>query len=130
MGKFVCQGATLQCTFGMAPATFSVVDPTRPKVENKPVGNIADNIPMTNIAPFGMCQSLSNPQVSSATSAAAGVLTPMPCQPVVNSPWAPGGKAIVSNSPVLLDNCMCMCMWGGQISVTMPGSTSPTTSGK
>lgn len=130
MGKFVCQGALLQCSFGMAPASFSVIDPMRPKVENKPVGNIMDNKPMVNIAPFGMCQSMANPQVASATAAAMGVLTPMPCQPVVTAPWMPGGKAMVCNSPVLLDNCKCMCMWGGQISVSFPASVSPTTSGK
>ena len=70
MGQFVCQSAMLQCTFGMAPSTFSVVDPTRPKCMNLAIGNIMDNKPMVNIAPFGMCQSLANPTVASATSAA------------------------------------------------------------
>jgi hypothetical protein len=43
MGKFVCQGALLQCTFGMAPSTFSVIDPTRPKCMNMAIGNIMDD---------------------------------------------------------------------------------------
>ena len=70
MGQFVCAGALLQCTFGMAPSSFMVIDPTRPLVQNKPIANIMDNKPMVNIMPFGMCQSLSNPTVASATSAA------------------------------------------------------------
>ena len=120
----------LQCTFGMAPGTFSVIDPMRPKCMNMAIGNIMDNKPMVNIAPFGMCQSLANPTVASATSAAMGVLTPMPCMPVIAAPWAPGGQAKISKFPALLDNCKCMCNWGGQISVTMPGAIAPNTSGK
>ena len=127
MGKFVCPGALLQCSFGMAPSSFMVVDPMRPKVQNKPTGNILDNKPMVNIMPFGMCQSMANPTVASATAAAAGVLTPMPCMPVIAAPWTPGGKPMISNSPALIDNCKCMCNWGGQISVTMPGNVCNAT---
>ena len=79
---------------------------------------------MTNILPFGMCQSLSNPTVASATSAAMGVLTPMPCIPVVTAPWAPGSTQVkVMNMPALTDNSKCMCAYGGQISITNPGNT-------
>ena len=127
MGKFVCAGALLQCSFGMAPSSFMVVDTMRPKVQNKPTGNILDNKPMVNIMPFGMCQSMANPTVASATAAAAGVLTPMPCMPVIAAPWTPGGKPMISNSPALIDNCKCMFNWGGQISVTMPGNVCNAT---
>lgn len=112
----------LQCTFGLAPSTFMVVDPTRPLVQNKPMANIMDNKPMVNIMPFGMCQSMANPTVASATAAAMGVLTPMPCVPVVMAPWAPGGQVKIAHLPALINNCKCMCNWGGQISVTMPGN--------
>ena len=114
MGKFVTAGALLQCSFGMAPSSFMVVDPMRPKVQNKPAGNIMDNKPMANI--------MANPTVASATAAAAGVLTPMPCIPVIAAPWTPGGKEMICNMPALLDNCKCICNWGGNISVTMPGN--------
>ena len=127
MGKFVCAGALLQCSFGMAPSSFMGVDPMRPKVQNKPTGNILDNKPMVNIMPFGMCQSMANPTVASATAAAAGVLTPMPCIPVIAAPWTPGGKPMISNSPALIDNCKCICNWGGQISVSMPGNVCNAT---
>ena len=122
----------MQCTFGMAPAAFTVVDPTRPTLTpaKLPIGNIMDNKPMVNIKPFGMCQSMANPTVASATAAALGVLTPMPCVPVIVAPWAPGGQVRISNFPMLLDNCKCMCNWGGQISITFPGNVLPTTSAK
>ena len=122
MGKFVCAGAMLKCSFGIAPSTFMVADPMRPMVQNKPIGNIMDNKPMVNIMPFGMCQTLSNPAVASATAAALGVLTPQPCVPVTVAPWMPGGKEMIAKMPALLDNCKCMCAWGGQICVTMPGN--------
>lgn len=124
MGKFVTSGAVLQCSQGLSPSTLTILDPTRPKAGNMPMGNVMDFVPMTNIAPFGMCRSMANPQVSAATSAAMGVLTPMPCVPVITAPWAPGGLSKVANFPALLDNCKCMCAWAGQISVSNPGNTS------
>lgn len=125
MGKFVCTGATIQCSFGMTPSALLISDPMRPKVQNLPVGNIMDNKPMVNIMPFGMCQSMANPTVAAATAAAMGVLTPMPCIPVISAPWTPGGQARVANIPALLDNCKCICNWGGNISINMPGNTAP-----
>ena len=122
MGNFVCQGAMLQCSFGMAPSTLNVIVPLRPKCGNMLMANVTDFAPMVNIMPFGMCQSMANPTVASATAAAMGVLTPMPCIPVIAAPWAPGGQERISNMPALLDNCKCICNWGGNISVTMPGN--------
>lgn len=126
MGKFVTSGAMLQCSFGMAPSTLSVVG-LRPSCGNMPMANTMDFAPMVNIAPFGMCQSMANPTVASATAAAMGVLTPMPCIPVISAPWAPGGMEKVCNLPALLDNCKCMCAYGGQISVTFPGNVATAT---
>lgn len=94
MAKYVCMGAMLKCSFGMAPSTLMVTVPLRPMIQNKPKATIMDFAPMVNIMPFGMCQSMSNPTVASATSAAMGVLTPMPCVPVIVTPWAPGGSGV------------------------------------
>ncbi len=127
MAKYVCMGAMLKCSFGMAPSTLMVTVPLRPMIQNKPKANIMDFAPMMNIMPFGMCQSMANPTVASATSAAMGVLTPMPCIPVIVSPWAPGGKELVSNIPALLDNCKTMCAYGVNISITNPGHVANTT---
>ena len=120
MGNFVCMGAMLQCNFGMAPSSLMVTVPLRPKCGNMLMANIMDNIPMTNILPFGMCQSMANPTVASATAAAQGVLTPMPCVPVIAAPWAPPGQVKVMNMPSLINNAKCMCQWGGVISVNNP----------
>ena len=109
MAKYVCMGAMLKCSFGMAPSTLMVTIPLRPMIQNKPKATIMDFVPMVNVMPFGMCQSMSNPTVASATAAAMGVLTPMPCIPVIVAPWAPGGKELVTNRPALLDNCKLMC---------------------
>lgn len=126
MPKYVCMGAMLQCSFGMAPSQLIVTVPTRPLIQGKPKANIMDFAPMTNILPFGMCQSMANPQVASATAAACGVLTPMPCVPVITAPWTPGGKQMVCNFPALLENCKCFCTWGGNISINFPGHTEMT----
>ena len=121
----------MQCSFGMTPAPLSVIDSTRPKLSSSlPVANIMDYVPMTNIPSFGMCQSMANPQVAAATSAALGVLTPQPCIPVVTAPWSPGGQLKVANFPVLMDNGKCMCNWAGQISFTFPGNALPNTEAK
>ena len=126
MGKFVTNGALLQCSFGMAPSPLTVVG-MRPTNQNMPMANIMDFAPMVNIKPFGMCQSMANPTVASATAAAMGVLTPMPCIPVITAPWAPAAQVKVFNMPALLDNGKCMCAYGGQISITFPGQASLAT---
>lgn len=123
MAKYVCMGAMLKCTFGQIPSTLMVTNPMRPMIQNKPKATIMDFVPMANIMPFGMCTSLANPTVASATSATMGVLTPMPCIPVPAGPWAPGGKQLITNMPALLDNCKLMCAYGGSISINMPGHT-------
>lgn len=123
MSFVVCGGAMCMCTFGMAPSMLNVM-PNAKVVSKMPVATIMDNKPMVNIMPFGMCTSMSNPQVSAATSAAMGVLTPMPCVPVISAPWAPGSPTVlVANNPALNNSSKCTCNWGGVISITNPGTT-------
>ena len=126
MGKFVTSGALLQCSFGMAPMPLTVMG-LRPMNGNMPMANIMDFAPMVNIKPFAMCRSMSNPTVAAATAAAMGVLTPMPCIPVITAPWAPAGQVKVGMLPALMDNGKCMCAYGGQISIKFPGNVSAAT---
>ena len=122
MGKpCAVSGAMIMCTFGLAPSTLSVVAP-RPIVEGRPIATITDVAPGANIAPFGMCQSLANPMVAAATAAALGVLTPMPCVPAPVSPWAPGAPTVlIGGVPALTQGSVCVCAFGGSISVLVPG---------
>jgi len=129
MAQFVTNGAMMTCSMGMAPSVLSIVG-LRPKVMNMPMANIMDNKPMLNIKPFGMCRSMANPTVAAATAAAMGVLTPMPCIPVIPAPWMPSGKAMVCHMPVLLNNAKCMCAYGGNISFSFAGNGAMMTTGK
>ena len=112
----------LSCSFGMAPSMLTVT-PENKVVTSMPLATIMDNVPMKNIMPFGMCSSMANPTVASATAAALGVLTPMPCIPMIPAPWAPGSPtALIGNFPMLHNNCKLMCAYGGVIQITNPGA--------
>ena len=122
MSFCVCSGAMLSCSFGMAPSMLTVT-PENKVVTSMPLATIMDNVPMKNIMPFGMCSSMANPTVASAMAAALGVLTPMPCIPVIPAPWAPGSPtALIGNFPMLHNNCKLMCAYGGVIQITNPGA--------
>jgi len=122
MPQQVCNGATLQCSFGMAPSSLVVLPINRVNTADQPDANIMDSIPLTNIMPFGMCMSPANPEVASATAAAMGVLTPMPCIPVTPAPWTPGAPTVIlAGNPTLDNTCTLMCTWGGVIQVVVPG---------
>jgi hypothetical protein len=122
MPKLVVNTALLQCSFGVAPSSLIVLPVNRVMAGNQPAGNIMDFKPMVNIMPFGMCTSIANPTVASATAAALGVLTPMPCIPATTAPWIPGAATtLIANAPALHDGCQCMCMWAGVIKVNVPG---------
>jgi uncharacterized Zn-binding protein involved in type VI secretion len=115
-------GAMMQCSFGLAPSTLSPLPTPRVMIEGKPAATIMDFAPMVNIAPFAMCSSLSNPTVAAATSAALGVLIPMPCVPVT-TPWKPGAiRTMIGGKPALTAGSTCNCAWGGVIAMTYPGS--------
>ena len=127
MAIIVTSGAQLMCSFGMAPSVLNVLPNAKVMCSNMPAASIMDNIPMTNIMPFGMCTSMANPQVSAATAAAAGVLTPMPCTPVIAAPWAPGSPTVlVGGKPALNNTCKCMCNWAGVIQIVNPGPATTT----
>lgn len=121
MPLLVCTGGTLRCTMGTTPATFTG-GCARVDVQGRPAGTILDNVPMKNVAPFGLCMSLANPQVASATAAASGVLTPQPCVPVLPGPWAPGSASVdLEAKPALRDVDKLPCQWAGVISVVGAG---------
>lgn len=118
MPNLVCTGATLQCSFGTMPSTFAATGTRVAAVS--PAGVVTDSA-TANVPPFGMCMSLSNPQVAQATAAAQGVLTPQPCQPVL-SDWSPGSRQVtIGGVAALDDSSQCTCDWHGVVTVSSAG---------
>lgn len=124
MALQVCMGAMMKCSFGAAPSAL-IVPPKNKVLTMTPDANIMDHQPIVNIPPFGMCSSLANPTVATATSAALGVLTPMPCVPNTPSPWVPGAPTVLlGNSPSLNNTSKLLCTWLGVIEFIDAGQTT------
>ena len=124
MPQQVVGTAVTMCTFGLGPSTFV---PTPRTVFSSVLihGVIIDNIPFTNIMPFPMCMSPSNPAFIAATAAALGVPTPVPCTPVTPAPWTPGVPTVqVANIPVLDNTCTLTCVLGGTITFSFPAQVT------
>ncbi len=110
------QGALCTCSFGVAPAVLPVTSQQTVLTGGMLQAAIFDNRPPT----FGMCSSLANPVVASATAAALGVLTPMPCIPLTVAPWVPGVPTVlVCGKPLLNNTSKLICGYGGVIQMTM-----------
>jgi hypothetical protein len=126
MGLLVTSTAILNCSFGAAPTPLNVL-PVNHVLVDMPAANIMDNKPFLNITPFGVCSSIANPTVAAATTAALGVLTPMPCIPVTVAPWIVGKPPVlIGNMPCLNSESKLMCMWAGVISISFAGQTRVT----
>ena len=120
--SYVVAGAILSCSFGSQKSRLKMQMSHGVYVKGKPIMNVMDHVPNINIMPFGTCGSRMNPAVASATAASNGVLTRMPCMPMVTMPWI-GGKSdkTVDNFPALLNDSTNMCMYCGQIRVEDDG---------
>jgi hypothetical protein len=122
MALQVTTGAILMCSFGAAPSSLQVLPVNRVTAGGTPAATISDNVPLVNILPFGVCNSIANPTVAAATAAALGVLTPMPCVPATPAPWVPGAATVtIGGIPALDNNCVLNCLWMGIIKVSVPG---------
>jgi hypothetical protein len=119
MAEFLTTGCVLMCSFGAAPSTFVALElPDKPQILGLYTATVDEVIPIDNIPPFGMCSSEANPEVVSATAAALGVLTPMPCVPVIAAPWDPPSPYVTYLDTALATvESGCECAWGGKISV-------------
>jgi len=127
MGQQVVMGASLQCSFGMSPCPLVVLPDNRVTANYVPAATIMDQVPVVNIATFGMCTTQSNPAVAAATAAASGVPTPAPCVPVIPAPWTPGSPTVIEGAvsmPALNSTSTCLCTWGGSIIITYPGQVT------
>ncbi len=127
MSELVVATGTATCTMGTAPAPIKVTSQGKVLAGGKPCGTIADAQGMANVGPFGMCTSLANPAVASATAAALGVLTPQPCTPVPAGTWIPTKpKILVGGKPCLSNDCKMICGYAGSISIVNPGQVKVT----
>lgn len=121
MGFCCCPGTLLSCPMGLTPAPLTIL----PKMLMGPTGPMAtcmDCIPFLNIVPFGVCKSLLNPSTAALTAAAFGVLTPGPCMPTPVGIWIPTKPTVMSlTGPVLTNNSMLICAFGGVIKINLPG---------
>lgn len=126
--SYVCSGAIMKCTMGTSPAKLTVLPTRTVYLTGQPQANISDNKTIVNLAPFGLCRSLGFPATASATAAAMGTLTPMPCMHNTPMPWM-GGKMdyLIKGQPALLKSCKCQCMWGGTISLVTDGQVGEGT---
>jgi len=128
MAKIVCQGTLLQCNFGVAPMPMIVLPEHKTLAGVLPVANINDHLPMANIPSFGLCSCLKNPEVQAATTAALGVLTPMPCMPVTTKAWESGASQLkLAGKPVVTEQSTLKCQWGGEIKVIKPAPVTANT---
>jgi hypothetical protein len=120
----VCNGALLKCAGAVPPgaAPLVVLPIHRMLTSNQPAANINDHVPLANIPTFGACMLPSNPAVAAATTAALGVLTPVPCVPVTPSPWVTGAPTVILDNAPALDNVSTLtCTMGGVITIVNPG---------
>lgn len=123
MGEVVVNGAMITCSFGSNPSELMVTSQSKCMVCGRPAATIMDAKPGVNISSFGLCSSLLNPQVASATAAALGVLTPQPCGFIPGGMWSAGkSKIILAGKPVLCNSSRLICGMGqGIITVTTTG---------
>lgn len=125
MALAVAMTASTMCTFGAAPSTLMVIPSVMVMAATGPMASFMDGKPFANVMPFGVCMSLANPAVAAATAAAFGVLTPMPCTPMTPMPWMPGKPTVlIGNFPLLDQMSKLTCMFGGVISIVVPGQTA------
>ena len=124
MANPAVQTTICMCSFGAAPCPLTVTSQQTVMTTGMLQATIMDNKPPS----FGMCSSLANPSVASATAAALGVLTPMPCVPVTPAPWTPGAPTVlVAGKPLLNNTSKLMCAYGGVIQITMTPAMTVTT---
>lgn len=119
MANPVVQTATCTCSFGAAAAVLTVTSQQTVSICKMPAATIQDGAALSNVPTFGMCSNPANPTVASATAAAMGVLTPMPCVPATVA-WAPGCPTVtVCKRPLLNSTSKLTCSYGGVIQVTV-----------
>lgn len=117
MAKQVVLGASLKCTFGSLPCSL-ITAPRQVLPCYMTAATVMDFQPGVNISTFGMCNAPTNPAVIAAAA-------PVPCVPVITSPWTPGSPTVlIGPMPALNDISITLCSWAGVITVSNPGQAT------
>ncbi len=127
MAQNVVNSAQITSSMGTAPASLVVTSQQKVLIGGLPAGTISDAT-TANMATFGMCSSLMNPAVASATAAALGVLTPQPCTPMLTGSWTPNHpKVMIGGKPCLCSDAKTFCAYNpAGCSVVSPGQAKVT----
>lgn len=110
----VCNGATLLCSCGTAPANMTVSHKGITHQGQAQQATIADCVQLVNIPPFGSCTAPGNPHPPTGFA--------RPCVPNFSSEWsieAPGIK--VHRVAVLDSSATLACTYGGVVRVAEAG---------
>jgi hypothetical protein len=118
MPLLAAEGAILACDKGSQPSPLGVIA-VNPQVKavTKLAAEVTDFKPALNIRSFGMCSSMQNPTVQSATELNKGVLTPQPCTPMVAMPWSGATIVTIRKKPALFVGSSISCNFGGSIEI-------------
>lgn len=97
----ICEGTILECNCGTAPTSLKVKSQNIFTVKQKLIATEKDNIPNTNISPFGSCKNIK--------------FYP-PCPLAITGKWENTSEMFkVNEGAVLLDNSSMKCSLGGEI---------------
>jgi hypothetical protein len=96
--EYVVQGATLECSMGIASSKLIVAPPHGIELRGKNRANIGDSKPFVNILPFGGCKITSPPK---------------PCTPACGMWMAGKADTLLQGLPALLNTDKLVCAAGG-----------------
>lgn len=116
MANPVVNTALCMCSFGVAPCPLTVTSQSQALACNMPIATISD----TTLPTFGMCSSLANPSVASATGGGSGRSDPHAPALYARGVWVPARPpSWWGGSPCSTIPAKLMCAFAGVISVNM-----------
>lgn len=117
--KIAVLGAICSCKFGATPCPVSVNDTARVFIGGRPIVRSSDAKNISTLS-FGMCFCPLNPKVKKIPPA---IIKPTLCQPKIVTPnWITKKMNVkVGKQFPCSTGDICMCMWGGVISISVAG---------
>ena len=120
MSSLVCDGATLQCSYGQGEVKLTI---SRRGVSHGGDGSLAtidDHLPLVNISPFRFCTAPANPNPQNPSGQ-------KPCTLRLGQPWSDEMEGILLQGQKLVeDSATLRCDYAGTISIADPGQQDAT----